>query len=262
MTSRITTILMLAALPALAAAATASFEFTADNAAVVDHWPGLDGMVGNADDLIGSTPSPIEDSAPNPGSYSYNAFDFGSGVTEDGLPDGFNAITFIAGSVEIDLDVAANGSAELPVVTALSVTSGTEPFPGHGPFTAEFTNVTGAYDVPTRGLTLNVDFAADLGGTPDTALNMKIVGQAWVIEDKDFGTATGNAYVDDVVVPLAQAEGATRVAWVMASGLIPLAENFSWGPMPFVASIVALDDSDVARDDATWGAVKALYGSR
>ncbi len=254
-------ITMLLSTPALTGAATATFDFTADFTGMINHWPGSDAMIGTDDDLIDPGTWPVEGSEPNPGTYSYNAFDFGSGQTGPGMPDGFNAITYITGTVEIDLDVAVNGSLDQPLVTGLNVTSGTEPFPGHGPFTAEFTNTTGAYDAPTGGMTLTADFTANLNGSVDTSLGMNIVGQAWVIEDEDYGTATGHAYLDDVVIPLAQAEGATRALFILGSGIIPVAEGLSWPSMPFVAAIVALDDSEVADERSTWGDVKTLYGS-
>ncbi len=83
-----------------------------------------------------------------------------------------------------------------------------------------------------------------------------------MIEEADYGTATGHAYLDDVVIPVAQAEGAARVLYMQGSGTIPHAVNWSWGDMPFIAVIVALDDSGVPNESATWGDVKSLYGAR
>ncbi|MBU0741772.1 hypothetical protein KJ554_05395 [bacterium] len=258
-----TLILAALILPAFASAVTITFDFTADFTDMADHWPDLDGWVGTADDLIDGGLSPVNGSAPNPGTYAYNAFDFDSGLTDDGMPAGYNAITFITGSPEVDLDVARGLSPLEPLFTELHVTSGTEPFFGHGPFTAQFTNITaGDYDPSTGAMTLTTDFSADLNGSEDTSLGLTITGEAWVIEDGDYGTATGHAYLDDVVIPLAQAADATRVLYVKGSGIIPVAEGFSWGQMPFVACIVALDDSNVSQESSTWGGVKALYGAR
>lgn len=258
----LTRLALILAIPALAAAQTATFDFTADYPAVADHWPDLDAWVGTADDLISGSPSPTQGSAPNPGTYSYNAFDFGGGLTDPGMPTGFIAMTFVTGTAEVDMTVARGLAPMDPLVTGLAVTSGTEPFPGHGPFTAEFSNISGGYNAASGAFTLTADFTANLNGTVDTATGMNLSGEAWVIEEADYGAITGHAYLDDVVIPLAQAEGAVRVLYVQGSGLIPHSQNFNWGDMPMIACIVALDDSGVAAEIATWGDVKALYGSR
>jgi len=254
---------LILAIPTLAAAQTATFEFTADYPTMADHWPNLDAWVGTADDLISGSPSPSQESAPNPGTYSYNAFDFGGGLTDPGMPTGFIAMTFVSGTAQVDMAVARGLSPTSPLITGLSVTSGTEPFPGHGPFTAEFTNISGDYDAASGAFNLTTDFTANLNGNVDSAWEpMNLAGEAWVIEEADYGTVTGHAYLDDVVIPLAQAEGAARVLYMRGSGTIPHAQNFNWGDMPMIACVVALDDDGVQTEPAAWGDVKALYGSR
>lgn len=249
--------------PAFGSAATARLHMVAGYPPVQDHWMGPDGDIGTVDDVINGSPSPMNGSAPNPGRLSYNAFDFtGIGTTDVGFPDGYNAVTFLTGSAEIDLDVAGGGVSTVPLFTNLSVTSGTEPFPGHGPFTADFTNIdSGSYDPATRAFTLTADFAANLGGFPDTADDITMAGTAWVVESADFGTPTGNAYIDDVLVPIAQARNADRLLYASGTGIIPPANGGSWGTMPFKAVIVAIGGQNVSVETLSWGAVKGAYRS-
>ncbi len=83
------------------------------------------------DDVVSAALSPMNASAPNPGVFSYNAFSFASGVTDTGLPLGFDAITFITGTASVDLAVAGGGFGLEPLFTAMTVSSGTKPFPTH-----------------------------------------------------------------------------------------------------------------------------------
>src|SRR5947209_5347802 len=76
----------------------------------VFHWPGADSLVGTADDVVGMVASPMNGSGPNAAnSYSFQGLDFGSGATDNGMPPGMNAITFLQGTVTADTGVAQNG---------------------------------------------------------------------------------------------------------------------------------------------------------
>lgn len=118
--------------------------YIATDAAYVNHYPGADGLIGTADDVVSGDPSSQQASEPNSaGSLGYNAFDFG-GASDDALPPGYEAVTFVRGSMTADLNVLENGGG--PVLTAMNISSGTEPFPGHArtrrplpPSTAEAT---------------------------------------------------------------------------------------------------------------------------
>lgn len=249
---------LILALAAPAAAEDAYFATIIGDPAMENHWPEDDGHLGTADDWIHGGTSPMWGSGPNfQGSYSYNAFDFGSGETDTGMPTGYNAITFVLAEVGIDLDVAAGGGG--PLVITLNCYSGTEPFLGHGPYSAQFSAInSGSYDPGTHVFTLNVDFSAELAGGPDEALGMDISGVAYVVEEEDFETPTGHAYVDEVLIPRAQAQQASRLLYLRGSGTIPPAEGGSWGSMPFLASLVGLTDG-VAAGESSWSRLKALY---
>ena len=248
--------LLTAALPAGAAELT--YSFMAGDAAMVNHWPGADGHVGTVDDVVDGNTSPMSGSDPNlNGSYCYNAFDFGSGNTDTGMPPGFNAMTFVDGTVGIDTDVATSGGG--PLVTGMEILSGTQPFQGHGPFSASFINVSaGSYDPGTGAFSLTCDFQATLVGGSDQADGMVLTGAAWVLDQADFSTGVGDPYVDDVLVTLAQDAGATSLVYVQVSGTVPAANGGSWPAMPIYGVIVGLATS-TATDDSSLSAIKSLY---
>lgn len=164
------------------------------------HAPGADGLVGTADDFLSPAPLAPTGSGPNlTGSYSYNAFDFGALPASPALPAGFDAVTFLAGTVLVDKTVAVSGGG--PLVTGFTV-SGTEPFPGHGPYSATITTVHGgSYDPVTHAASLDIDFTASLLGGTASAVSFSLSGLAILIEAADFGTPTGITYVDSVLLP-------------------------------------------------------------
>ncbi len=228
---------------------------------VVNHYPGPDGLVGNADDIV-SASTTLSSSDPNiPGAFSYNAFDFtGTGaVTDPGLPAGTSAVTFLAGSVAVDTAVAAAGGGAL--LTGLAV-SGTQPFNGHGPYSAAITNVNGgSYDPVSGAFTLDVDFSASLVGGTANAVNFALSGTAWYIEAADFGTPTGNAYLDTLLLPLAQSNNAGALLFAQASAVVPASSGGSGGffpSMPIEAVIVAT--APVPVPTAAWLLGSALLG--
>ena len=213
---------------------------TGDGAA--NHWPGADGLVATMDDTMGSTVSPMHQSAANSmKSYSFEAFDFGGGATDTGLPTAMNAITFLQGTVTADSDVAKNGNGTL--ITGWTV-SGTPPFVGHGAFSAQTTKITGStYSSTTHALTLSVDFSATLMAGMTVGMGLSLTGQAYLVQAADYGTATGNAYVDGVVVPLAKAANAKAVFFAHATGTVPMSMGGTGGmfpSMPMNATLVGL----------------------
>jgi hypothetical protein len=244
-------------------AGSVQFEIIANDVAVLNAWPGTDGLIGTADDVVSGNPSPLNGSEPNFGTYGYNAFDFvGDGsVTETGLlPDGMNAVTFVQGTIDIDTAVASSGGGSL--VTGWSV-SGSQPFPGHGAYTAEILAVNGgSFDPGTHAFSLDVDMRATLAGGTADALGFVLTGTAFVVEAADYGTPTGNAYVDDVVIPLAETAGALGVVFLHATGTIPESSGGSGGffpEMPFEAALVALNDPETPVVPETWGRVKERF---
>ncbi len=202
----------------------------------VNHYPGADGLVGNADDVVSANLSGVQGSAPNSnGSLGFNAFLFAPGGAQDPLlPTGYDAITFVHGSVTADLGVLANGGG--PVVTALDITTGTEPFPGHGAYTSTITSVNGGtYNPATGAMTLDVDISYTIFGNVGTEPGVVLTGTAIHRTSAEYGTATGNAYVDSVAVPFAQSSGASDMLFLTADG------NLTSLGYPISASLVALD---------------------
>jgi len=228
-----------------AGAAQVTYNLISGQAGALNHYPGTDGLLATGDDLNSSSPTATNGSAPNSlGSYSYNAFDFGGDATptDPGLPPGKDAITFIQGSVSADTTVAQNGGGA--IITGLNV-SGTEPFPGHGAYSAQITAVnSGTYNTGTHAFTLDIDFLANLvpGGTA-TATSFSLTGVAVLVDAADFINPTGDAYVDAVLIPLAQSLGASSLFFAHGSGIVPASSGGTGGffpSMPIEAAIVGI----------------------
>jgi hypothetical protein len=206
------------------------------DAANVNHYPGMDGLIGNGDDVVSGSLTTIQSSAPNAnGSYSHNSFLFAPfGPQDPNLPPGFDAITFVEGSVAVDVGVMTSGGG--PIVSALNITSGTEPFPGHGAYTSTITAVnSGTYNPATGEFMLNVDISYVIFGNLSTEPGVTLTGTAIYQDSADFGTPTGNTYFDSVVVPLAQAAGANSAVFISGTGTLT-----SLG-FPINATVVAFD---------------------
>ena len=210
----------------------------------LSHAPGADGLVGTEDDLVSAAPLAPSGSGPNlAASYSYNAFDFGALPASPALPAGFDAVTFLIGTVRVDKTVAVSGGG--PLVTGFTV-SGTEPFPGHGPYSASITAVNGgSYDPVTHAASLDIDFTASLLGGTASAVSFSLTGLAVLIEAADFGAATGIAYVDSVLLPaLAIPVGADSLFFAAVSGIVPASSGGSGGffpAMPITAVLVGVE---------------------
>lgn len=207
---------------------------------MVNHYPGLDGLIGNGDDVVSASLTSIRSSAPNAnGSYSHNSFLFGiSGGQDPNIPTGFDAITFVEGTVIIDEAILVAGGG--PIVSALNITSGTEPFPGHGAYTSTVTAVnSGTYNPGTGQFTLNVDFSYTINGSTASEPGVTLTGTAVYQAAADFATPTGNAYFDNVVKPQAQAAGAASAVFMTATGMLT---NLGF---PINTTVVALDTGGV-----------------
>jgi len=250
------------ALPGASPAEQRVMGLATNDLSTANHWPGADAFIRSVDDSVSSSPSMFNGSAPNTnGSWSFNAFDFvGNGsLTDPFMPPGMNAMTFLEGTVTVDTDVATSGGG--PIISAWDV-SGTEPFSGHGPYSAQITAVnSGSYDSGTHAFALNVDFVANLMGGPANAVNFDLTGSAWFLElsGRDEG-GTGNPYVDGVVLPLALRVGAQSLFVITGSGTVPASSGFPM--MPVQATIVALSPSTLPVDESSFGSVKGLYRTR
>jgi hypothetical protein len=202
----------------------------------LNHYPGPDGLVGTGDDVVSGALTSIQSSAPNAGgSYGFNAFKFAPiGPDDPSLPAGFDAITFVNGSVTIDKGVFASGGG--PIISAMNITSGTEPFPGHGAYTSTVTTVnSGTYNTATNEFSLNVDFEYTIFGNDSAEPGVDLTGTAIYQAVEDFGTDTGNTYFETVVKPHALAKGATGAVFISSTGQLS-----SLG-FPINATIVALE---------------------
>ena len=157
-----------------------------------------------------------------------------AGPDDPSLPTGFDAITFVAGSVTIDKDVFANGGGA--IATALNINSGTEPFPGHGAYTSSIMAVnSGSYNTGTNQFELNVDFSYSIFGQDSSEPGVDLSGIAIYQAAADFGTDTGNDYFENVVKPLAQAKGATGAVFMSGTGQLTTLG------FPINATVVALE---------------------
>ena len=213
------------------------------NANVVNHWPAPDGLIGTTDDVVSANLSALNASAPDgTGTYSYNAFNFGNGPEPTLLPPGMDAVTFIQGSVTVDGAVAQSGGG--PLIKGWSF-SGTEPFPGHGAYSAQITQVnSGAYNPATKAFSENLNFLANLHSGTAPATNFTLTGSVYVVDAANFVTTTGNAYVDNVLIPLAKDQNAKGLFFAQVSGTVPASSSGTGGSfpqMPIAAVVVALD---------------------
>ena len=66
------------------------------------HMPGLNGLVGDGDDVISAEPTPLQGSDPNyRGAFSFLVEQVPNLGTEAGLPDGFNRVRYLEGTIDI-----------------------------------------------------------------------------------------------------------------------------------------------------------------
>lgn len=185
----------------------------------VNHYPGLDGLIGTGDDVVSNLSTGVNASRPNTGgSYGYNAFKFQPfGPDDPALPTGYDAITFVRGTVSINTDVFANGGGS--IVNSMYINSGTEPFPGHGAYTSRVTEVnSGSYNPATKEFSMNVDFQYTILGSVSSEPGVDIMGTAIYQAAADFAISTGNDYFENVVKPLALSQGATGATLIDGAG--------------------------------------------
>jgi hypothetical protein len=243
-----------------ASAQQVAYQLAVNSPAALNHWPAADGWIGTGDDVVNGGTSASYFSGPNsPGSFSFNAFDFvGNGSeTDPWMPAGMNAMTFLQGTVTVDMTVAASGGG--PLLSAWNL-SGTEPYLGHGPYSTTIAAVnSGTYDAGTGAFTLDIDFAAVLNAGADTSEAFAMTGEAWVVDLAGKRGATGNAYVDGVLVPIAANVGASSLVYFAGSGTVPAANNGHWPEMPVQATLFGLSPTTTSAAPRTWGGIKDLY---
>lgn len=216
-------------------AASVTYQLATDSS-MVNHWPGPDGLIGTADDIVDGGATTIGGSGPNvPGGLSQVSFDFGNPSAEPKLASPFDAISFIStGSFTFD----ATAGAGSPLVLSFTIDVGTEPFFGHGPYEAISTGLllgssgAGTFDVTAA------PYDTVINGSPDSAV-MSFSGTFSLI-DPD-GPATGNTYFDTVLTPMAQTAGANSYVVLTGTGMSGAATNFNFPNMPIQVTLVGFE---------------------
>ena len=247
-------------LSAFAPAASATLhQVIVGESGVLNVWPGPDGQIGTADDVTNGNPSPVQGSDANDiASYSFNAFQFGAQPESTLLPSPMDASTFLQGTLDVDETVAASGGG--PIVTAMTL-MGTEPFQFHGPYTATILTVnSGTYDPGTRAFALNVDFLANFGGPPSQVSNFSMTGSAWHVPLPS--AAVGNAYVDNVLIPLATSLNATSLFYLRGQGTVPQSDDMFFGPFNVDTGVVAIVVPEPSAVALAWSGVGVVVGLR
>jgi hypothetical protein len=187
------------------------------NTAMVNHWPGPDGFIGTADDPVKASVAGIYSSPNAYGSYGYMAVSLGGFPPAGILPPNSDTITYLQG--KLTLDSTSFVTNDIPLVKSLEF-SGTELFPGHGPYTVTLDQAYGSQYVHNRdrnpfgyGLTTHYSFHAQFASGPAASTNCEVTGWIYWLEAKDFGVTVTNlnlagdplvAYVNQVALPLAR----------------------------------------------------------
>jgi len=209
------------------AGAQTSYDSIDGDPAVLHHYPGPDGLIGNGDDVASTAPSGFIGSDPNYiASYAHASASSPTGLDDPALPTGFDTISFLTGSVTVDDAVATAGGGSL--FQALDLTL-TQPIQGQpvagGAASVSIATVNGGSYVPGTG-TISVDLGINIDvpvfPIPVPVTTMQAAGTALIVDAADFGApATGNAYVDNTLVPVAQALGADSLLFVDIEGIEP-----------------------------------------
>lgn len=234
-----------------AAPAQSPFSLINDTS-LINHWPGNDGLIGSADDVVSGEPSLTNASAPNAdGTASFNAFDFQQSDIPDAnlFPPDRQAITFLheGSTVTINDDAVNSGEpvSEVPLFRNWTI-SGTPPFPNHGPYTAAIAEVaSGSYNRETKEFSQTVTFTANLTSGLATSSDFELSGMAWIVTAEEFDTGTGDAYVDEVLIPIAEAAGARRFLFASATGTVPAADNGGFPAMDITAAVFGIEEPAV-----------------
>lgn len=206
--------LMLAGvLASMLQSAAAERVFTvAKDPSIVSHWPGPDGYLGTADDVVKNQRSRFIESSPNTqGSLGYLVTSL-FGVQDDWLPGNNDTATFLEGT--LTLETSSSGPNDIPKLKALQF-SGTELFSGHGPYTVSLSNPRdGVYTRNGQefGFTASFDFEGMFVSGIARSTNAQGSGNAFLIESSDFASDLPNpnnsdpmkAWINQVALPLAR----------------------------------------------------------
>ncbi len=192
------------------------------------------GLMGTGDDVKDSAVTTFNGSSPNTlGAYSFVTGAIGSSGGDPLLPGNANVIAFGAGSLTTDETVVSSGG--FPLFTDISI-SGTNHLQGPGPGSITVTGLSGNYVPGTHTLTANTKFDFSfLGGLISDSSTVSLTGT--VIATTTLN-ATGNNYVDTVIIPAASALGGTGVIFVDLVGNLGI--NLPWIPLPATIRLVAV----------------------
>lgn len=241
--------ILITSLLAASAVHAQSFELLAGDPAAAHHYPGPDGRVGTGDDVVSAAPTGIIGSDPNVhGTYSFAAYEsFGPG--DPALPGDNTTVSFFRGSAAVDSAAASGGGGAL--LTGASAT-GTGFGQGLGVSTLEVLNVDGgSYDPGTGALTLQADIELSVAGLTQTFDDVSVSGTALVVDSADFGAGTGNAYVDNVLIPRAQSLNAGGLLFMEFTGQLPISPPMVIINAPFtvvlagVTEVPAMNQADL-----------------
>lgn len=187
-----------------------TYELASDPS-MINHWPGPDGIVGTPDDVVDGGAFTVANSPPNtPGALSQGSFDFGPLGPEPKLTSPYDAVTFVnLGSIVFDAD----GGAGSPLLQSFIMDMGTEPFVGHGPYSAVTTGPTLGTSTSTTFDMVAVPYTTLVNGFPQSG-EMNLSGTYRVVDPG--GPSTGDSYLDTVLTPIALSQGAA--SYVMLTG--------------------------------------------
>jgi hypothetical protein len=181
------------------------------NSPMIDHWPGPDKFIGTPDDVVNAGLSTYQRSSPNQsGSYSYIVTTFG--LTPDPwLFPPYDVITYVLGSTTIDTSVSVTNN--VPLLKNVQF-SGTELFPGHGPYSVQMTGRVGGTSSHAGNLytfSSQFDFQGTFVAGTATATNATAAGAVVVLDAADYdapdltGVDSSLAnYINTVAIPLAK----------------------------------------------------------
>lgn len=182
-----------------------------------NHWPAADGWLGTADDVVNGGLSARLRSSPNAdGSYSYLVTTLGFQAGHDPWLPSRDTISFVTGRGLVDVDDPA-----VPLLHSLEF-SGTELFPGHGAYLVTLTRPHDAKAVVRTGqvytFDARFDFEVSLVAGLGRSTNAGAAGTVCLVEASQYGSPDLGAarpglaaYVRDVVIPAAKAQGASAV---------------------------------------------------
>jgi uncharacterized repeat protein (TIGR01451 family) len=198
----------------------------------LNHYPGADNLIDTGDDVVSALVTTIGSSDPNfHGDYSAVVFPI--------------SVSFLEGTTTIDLGAGMSD----PLVTALSVT-GTGIRQGLALSNLRITAVnsgslTTITNLNTNSLMFegseNVDLEVTLGnGIVQAFAGVDLGGTAFVVDDDDYAAFNADPYVDNVLIPIAQAAGATKLLFLQAEGMLIASLPLVINPSAFTLTLVGL----------------------